>query len=85
MMQIPDFVHTVLNSFENQTAPFNEAQVYDALIAARKTLGDLSNEDFEGFGLKLQPFFFCERGIAIACGEPTLLQPSQEQPPTVVR
>lgn len=60
-IRLPEFVLNVLNSFEQQTSPFNEAQVYDALANARKSLGDLSESDFEGLRAEASAFFFYER------------------------
>ncbi|HLE62304.1 MAG TPA: DUF4209 domain-containing protein [Pyrinomonadaceae bacterium] len=60
-MKIPEFVRAVLTEFENQTDPFNEAQVYDGLRKARKAQGDLSEEDFEGLRAEAVAFFFYER------------------------
>ena len=60
-MQIPDFVRNALETFEKQTSPFNEAEVYGAIISVRKGMGDLSEDDFEGFLSEASAFLFYER------------------------
>lgn len=57
----PSWVTDVLEVFERQSTPFNEAEVYGALVAARKPMGDLSEPDFDAFRAEASAFFFYER------------------------
>ena len=60
-MKTPDWVQSVLSSFEDRTRPYLEAEVADALIAARKSQGDLVDEDWKGFVAEWSAFLFLER------------------------
>jgi len=57
-MKIPDWVEKVLSSFENRAEPYMEVAIADALHAARKNQGDLSDEDWKGFSAEQSAFLF---------------------------
>jgi hypothetical protein len=54
-MRIPDWVQEVLASFDQKKEAHGELQVVDELERARKTHGDLSDEDFKGYPLPFPP------------------------------
>ncbi len=60
-MDIPDWVREVLSSFENRTTPFHEAEIADALHAARKGQGDQTDSDWKGFIAEWSAFLFVQR------------------------
>jgi hypothetical protein len=60
-MRIPDWVQSVLKDFENRTGAHSELQIVDALDHARKTQGDLSDEDFKGYVAEQSAFMFATR------------------------
>jgi hypothetical protein len=60
-LKIPGWAETVLSSFEHPTAPYHEVEIADALNAARKGQGDLSDEDFKGFTAEWSAFLFSDR------------------------
>jgi hypothetical protein len=55
---IPVWAQNVLSKFENQTEPYQEVEVAEALGAARKPQGDLSVEDWKGFLTEWAAFMF---------------------------
>jgi len=57
-MRIPDWVQEVLASFDQKKEAHGELQVVDELDRARKTHGDLSDEDFKGYVAERSAFFF---------------------------
>ncbi|MCU1617870.1 MAG: hypothetical protein JWO98_5410 [Frankiales bacterium] len=59
-MNIPDWIHTVLMSFESRTDPFMEVSVADALSAARKDHGDLDDEVWAAFLAEHSAFMYRE-------------------------
>ncbi len=62
-MRIPDWVQEVLASFDQKKEAHGELQIVDELERARKTHGDLSDEDFKGYVAERSAFFFtaCDR------------------------
>jgi lysyl-tRNA synthetase class 1 len=60
-MRIPTWVHGVLSKFESQTGAHGEVEIVDALDNARKTQGDLSDEDFKGYVAERSAFMFATR------------------------
>jgi len=57
-MKIPDWVQEVLASFDQKKEAHGELQIVDELDRARKTHGDLSDEDFKGYVAERSAFFF---------------------------
>lgn len=57
-MRIPDWVQEVLASFDQKKEAHGELQIVDELDRARKTHGDLSDEDFKGYVAERSAFFF---------------------------
>ncbi|RRA50506.1 DUF4209 domain-containing protein [Acidipila sp. EB88] len=60
MVNIPDWIHTVLMSFESRTNPFMEVSVADALSAVRKDHGDLDDEVWAVFLAEHSAFMYRE-------------------------
>ena len=60
-MEIPDWIDNVLSSFEKRTTPHQEVEIADALSAARKSQGDLNDEDWKAFLAEHSACFFIER------------------------
>ncbi len=60
-LTIPDWVQEVLSDYDGRTSPHNEVQIADALDAARKDKGNLSDEDWKGFLAVRSGFMFIER------------------------
>src|SRR5262245_58178251 len=60
-MKIPQFVGDVLNRFERDVHPVMEVEVFEALNNARRSQGDLTEEDFEGFRAEASAFLFDSR------------------------
>jgi hypothetical protein len=57
-MRIPDWVQEVLASFDQKKEAHGELQIVDELDRARKTHGDLSDEEFKGYVAERSTFFF---------------------------
>jgi hypothetical protein len=57
-MRIPDWVQEVLAGFDQKKEAHGELQIVDELDRARKTHGDLSDEDFKGYVAERSAFFF---------------------------
>ena len=57
-MRIPDWVQEVLATFDQKKKAHGELQIVDELDRARKTQGDLSDEDFKGYVAERSAFFF---------------------------
>jgi hypothetical protein len=60
-MQIPAWVRDTVAAFEARRDPHHEVEVSDALSAARKPQGDLSDDDWRGFRAEMSAFLFGER------------------------
>lgn len=61
-MKIPEWVQTVVSSFEHRTEPpYIACEIADRLIGVRKSQGNLSDEDWKGFLAEWSAFFFLER------------------------
>jgi len=59
-VNVPEWVKSVVTSFESRTQPFMEVGIADALDAARKGRGDLSDEDWRGLLSERSAFLFFE-------------------------
>jgi Domain of unknown function (DUF4209) len=57
-MQIPTWVQDTLATFETRQEPHHEAEISDALSAARKAQAELSDEDWKGFRAEMSAFLF---------------------------
>jgi hypothetical protein len=57
-MRVPDWVQEVLASFDQKKEAHGELQIVDDIDRARKTHGDLSDEDFKGYVAERSAFFF---------------------------
>jgi hypothetical protein len=59
-MNVPDWVHAILSSFEKRTDPHSEVQIADALRLASNSHEDMPPEDFKGYHAEWATFLFIE-------------------------
>ncbi len=59
-MKLPAWTEEILAAYDEKTTPHNEVEIAEAISAARKSKGDLSEEDFKALLAERSAFFFIE-------------------------
>lgn len=59
-MKLPVWIEEVLVAYDEKTTPHNEVEIAEAISTARKSKGDLSEEDFKALLAEHSAFFFID-------------------------
>ena len=59
-MKLPAWIEEVLVAYGEKTTPHNEVEIAEAISTARKSQGDLSEEDFKALLAEHSAFFFID-------------------------
>ena len=59
-MKLPVWIEEILAVYDERSTPHNEVEIAEAISSARKSKGDLSEEDFKALLAEHSAFFFID-------------------------